>query len=106
VAPEKAPTRFRNSCKGITLLRPLFLRLYPAYVRNLLLTMTRRNESSELHTTELDGDVWKIPAERYKSKLDHVVPLSAMALENLRSAADAQGQGSKFLFPVLDLDLE
>ena len=72
---------------------------YPAYVRNLLLTMTRRNESSEMHSTETDGDVWKIPAERYKSKLDHVIPLSPMALENLKTAPPpAKGQNSHFLF--------
>ncbi|MEH2534432.1 integrase [Bradyrhizobium sp. AZCC 1588] len=72
---------------------------YPAYVRNLLLTMTRRNESSEMNVTELDGDLWTIPAERYKNKLDHVVPLSAMALENLKTApAPAKGINAYFLF--------
>lgn len=73
---------------------------YPAYVRNLLLTATRRNESSELHTSELDGDVWIIPADRYKNKKDHVIPLSAMALENIRSAPTPKGKGenSRFLF--------
>jgi integrase len=72
---------------------------YPAYVRNLLLTMTRRNESSRMHLTELDGDVWKIPADRYKSKHDHVIPLSAMAIENLKTAPPAaKGQNSYFLF--------
>lgn len=72
---------------------------YPAYVRNLLLTATRRNESSELHSAELDGDLWVIPAERYKNKKDHVIPLSAMAQENLRSApAPAKGLNSYFIF--------
>jgi integrase len=74
---------------------------YPAYVRNLLLTMTRRNDSSEMHTSELDGDVWIIPASRYKNKLDHAIPLSAMALENIRSAPAptiTKGQNSHFVF--------
>jgi integrase len=72
---------------------------YPAYVRNLLLTMTRRNESSRMHLMELEGDLWVIPAERYKSKHDHVIPLSAMALENLKTAPPAaKGQNSYFLF--------
>jgi integrase len=72
---------------------------YPAYVRNLLLTMTRRNESSEMNVTELDGDLWTIPAERYKNKQDHVIPLSAMALENLKKApAPAKGINAYFLF--------
>lgn len=72
---------------------------YPAYVRNLLLTMTRRNESSRMHVSELDGDLWTIPGERYKNKLDHVIPLSEMARENLKTApAAAKGQNSYFLF--------
>lgn len=54
---------------------------YPAFVKTLLLTATRRNESADMHTSELDGDVWLIPGARYKTKLDHVVPLSAMARE-------------------------
>ena len=32
-----------------------------------------------MSSVELDGDVWTIPGDRYKSKLDHVVPLSAAA---------------------------
>jgi integrase len=72
---------------------------YPAYIRNLLLTMTRRNESSRLHISELDGETWIIPAGRYKNKQDHVIPLSAMALENLKTAPPAaKGQNSYFLF--------
>jgi integrase len=54
---------------------------YPAFVKTLLLTATRRNEAADMHTSELDGDVWLIPGARYKTKLDHVVPLSAMARE-------------------------
>jgi integrase len=72
---------------------------YPAYVKNILLTATRRNESSRLHTSELEGDVWTIPGSRYKTKLDHVIPLSAMALENLRSApTPGTKANSYFLF--------
>jgi integrase len=54
---------------------------WPAFVKMLLLTATRRNEAADMNSTELDGDVWLIPGARYKTKLDHVVPLSAMALE-------------------------
>jgi len=53
---------------------------YPGYVRTLLLTMTRRNEVSDMHSAELDGDLWVIPASRYKNKQDHVIPLTADAL--------------------------
>jgi integrase len=49
---------------------------YPRYVKSLLLAMTRRNESSEMHADEIEGDLWTIPAERYKNKRDHVIPIT------------------------------
>lgn len=49
---------------------------YPRYVKSLLLAMTRRNESSQMHTDELEGDLWTIPGSRYKNKLDHVIPVT------------------------------
>jgi integrase len=58
---------------------------FPAFVRMLLLTATRRNEAAEMSASEIDGDVWTIPAVRYKrlpkhAGLDHVIPLSDAAL--------------------------
>lgn len=52
---------------------------YAPFVKTLLLTATRRNEAADMHTSELEGDVWTIPGARYKTKLDHVVPLTAAA---------------------------
>jgi integrase len=52
---------------------------YPAFVKSLLLCATRRNESADMSSAELDGDLWIIPGERYKNKLDHVIPLSEQA---------------------------
>lgn len=52
---------------------------YPPFVKSLLLCATRRTESARLHTTELEGDLWTIPGERYKTKLDHVIPLTPQA---------------------------
>jgi integrase len=48
-------------------------------VRFLLLTAARRNEAAHMTRDELDGADWVIPAARYKTKRDHVVPLSAKA---------------------------
>jgi len=48
---------------------------FPAFVRLLLLTGCRRCEVSDMHTDEIDGGKWTIPAARYKTKVDHVVPL-------------------------------
>ena len=48
---------------------------FPALVRTLLLTACRRDEVAAMHTSEITGDDWTIPASRYKTKRDHVVPL-------------------------------
>jgi integrase len=55
------------------------------YIRFVLLTATRRNEAADMPDTELSGDDWTIPAPRYKTKLDHVIPLSRAARELLES---------------------
>jgi integrase len=53
---------------------------YARYIRTLLLTATRRTEAGEMHVRELEGDIWTIPGQRYKTKMGHVVPLTAAAL--------------------------
>ena len=71
----------------------------PAYVKTLLLTATRRGETADMATSELDGDLWTIPAARYKTKRDHVIPLSAAALDLIRSAAPTKpGRNAHFVF--------
>jgi integrase len=76
---------------------------YPAFVKCLLLTATRRNESADMSVTELDGDVWTIPEERYKTKLDHVIPLSPAAAELIRSQAPAKpSKNAQFVFSSTD----
>src|SRR6516164_1380388 len=56
---------------------------YPIFgplLRFILLTATRRYEAGHMRWAELNGDrVWTIPAARYKTNLDHVIPLSALA---------------------------
>jgi len=55
--------------------------VFGAYLRFTLLTATRRSESAGLRRCELidDGRSWLIPAARYKSKRDVLIPLSAAA---------------------------
>jgi len=53
-------------------------------------TMTRTNEVRFARWAELDGDLWRIPAERMKAGRDHIIPLSRQAkaiLEQLRGLA-------------------
>jgi integrase len=52
-------------------------------VRFILLTATRRNEAAHMRRGEVSDNDWVIPGARYKTKLDHVIPLTASALSLL-----------------------
>ena len=59
---------------------------YPVFgplLRFILLTATRRNEAGLMRWSELTDRTWIIPAARYKSNHDHLVPLSSLALSQL-----------------------
>ena len=45
----------------------------------LLLTAQRRDEVIRMVRSEVDGDLWTLPAGRTKNSLEHLVPLSAAA---------------------------
>jgi integrase len=62
--------------------------VFGRYLRFTLLTAVRRTEAARMKWTELDGDLWIIPAARMKAKAEHVIPLSTAALELL---GDRQG---------------
>ena len=53
--------------------------VFGRYVQFMLLTATRRNEAARMTHGEVSNGDWLIPASRYKSKLDHLVPLSKAA---------------------------
>jgi integrase len=59
--------------------------LFGAYVRFTLLTASRRMEAAAMTWPELEGDLWIIPGKRYKTKREHVAPLSGAALDALAS---------------------
>jgi integrase len=51
-----------------------------------------------MSSVEMDGDVWVIPGSRYKTKLDHVIPLTDVFRE-LIGGKPAQFKGnSRFVF--------
>lgn len=54
---------------------------YGALIRFILLTATRLSEASDMNRSELsdDGREWTIPGARYKTGLDHLIPLSNAA---------------------------
>jgi integrase len=53
--------------------------LFGHYIQFVFLTATRRNEAARMRRAELAADEWTIPAPRYKTKIDHVIPLSRAA---------------------------
>jgi len=69
--------------------------IFGALLRFILLTATRRNEAAHMRWSELNGDrTWIIPAARYKTNIDHVIPLSELALSVL------PGRNGEFVFSV------
>jgi integrase len=57
--------------------------LFGPFVQFLLLTATRRTEAAQMAGSEVVGDVWTIPQERYKTGLELVVPLTPPAQASL-----------------------
>ncbi len=57
-------------------------------VRFILVTATRGSEAAHMRRCELSGVDWLIPAERYKSKIDHLIPLSSVAQSLIRKDGD------------------
>ena len=67
--------------------------------RLCLLTATRRNETTRAAWAEFSDDgVWTIPSNRYKTKREHVIPLSRLAQEVVSELDVA----SPYLFSLTD----
>jgi integrase len=60
-----------------------------------VLTASRPNEVLGARWSEIEGDVWRVPAERMKGGKEHRVPLSARAVELLAGLPRESG----FIFP-------
>jgi integrase len=69
---------------------------FGALLKGLLYTATRRNELAGMTRGEIGKDgIWEIPAERYKTKRPHAVPLSAPMLALIK----VQLKDGEFVFP-------
>ena len=66
-------------------------------IRLLLITGQRRSEVCQAERSEITGELWTIPKERTKNKIEHEVPLTRVALAALR-AATAECAWSPFVF--------
>lgn len=61
-------------------------------------TFVRTNELRFGRWTEIDGDLWRIPAERMKMGREHIVPLTPQSLALLRQLKKTAGQ-SEWIVP-------
>jgi integrase len=66
----------------------------------LALTFVRPGELRNAEWSEIDGNVWVIPATKMKMKREHRVPLSTQALKIIEELRGITGKG-KYLFPCL-----
>ncbi len=69
---------------------------FGCFMRFTLLTATRRSEAAHARFSELSDGEWLIPAARYKSGVDHLIPFSMAARGVL--AAIPRISGSDFVF--------
>jgi integrase len=74
-----------------------------AAFRLMWLTLCRPSESIEAQWVEFDLDaaIWRIPAERMKKRIEHVMPLPAQAVDVLRSMHGVTGRHTH-VFPNRD----
>jgi integrase len=68
------PDELRDIWRGLAIIEHV-PECTAAYIKVLLLSGCRRCEVADMHSREIFGDRWTIPASRYKTKVDHVVPL-------------------------------
>jgi integrase len=66
-------------------------------VKFILLTGQRRGECAGLRWSEIDGDMWRLPAERSKNGKAHDIPLSPQALAQIHGV---KRMGTQFAFSV------
>ena len=66
----------------------------------IMRTLVRTSELRFATWREIDGDVWRIPAERMKMSRDHLIPLAPQAQELLRQLKEASF-GSEWIVPGL-----
>ena len=74
---------------------PAVIAPFPKIIRVLLLTGQRRTEVAGMAADEVNGDVWTIPAARYKTGVEHEVPLT----EPVRVWIDPKKEGP--IFPTV-----
>lgn len=64
---------------------------FPRLVRALLLSAARRDEAARMRWDELDGDLWVVPADRYKTARENAVPVTPELRAAIGTKADGAG---------------
>ena len=62
----------------------------------MLLTLQRPTNVSHIRRSEISGNQWLIPASKFKTKIDHLVPLVDTALETLSEIPNPTGSDNYF----------
>jgi len=70
----------------------------PLALEFLIHTWTRTGEVRGAEWSEIDGDLWRIPAERMKMSRDHLVPLTPQS-QAILARLKAIGRGSAYIAP-------
>jgi integrase len=65
-------------------------------LRFALLTAVRRDEAADMRWSEIEDDVWTIPAARYKTGIDFELPLSGSARDMLAAVTKFGRKGFVF----------
>ncbi|MGL3111209.1 tyrosine-type recombinase/integrase [Bradyrhizobium sp. BR 1432] len=68
------------------------------YWKAVLLCGGRRSEVANMHTREFEGGDWIVPADRYKTDVDHTVPLTPSLLELVERKPEGCKSKSWFVF--------
>jgi integrase len=94
----------RTFWRGIVL--PPVSRQLGLALRLALLTATRASEIAGARRAEFrdldkpEQAAWLVPGERAKNRIDHLVPLTPLAVETVKSAIELTSEDDEFLFPT------
>jgi integrase len=101
LAPACAPRQHTPSDNDIVSVWHAAAALRPkarVFIRLLILTAARRGEVADIRAGEIDleGGLWRLPANRSKNKIPHVMPLGMLAIEELKSIWPAEPVAPNF----------
>jgi len=75
---------------------------YPRFLKSLLFNAARRNECSRMNSLEVEGGIWLIPGSRYKTKLDHAIPITDAFSELIGCKPAECKRNSWYVFSTTD----